>query len=80
MDESVFELGRKTACKIFSLQESQVNITVYYVVRVFKDGTVRYDSGPHATYLDASNQKDEDHYWNSDDYNIMESLITGVLL
>ena len=80
MDEFVFKLGRKTACKIFSLQESQVNITVYYVVRVFKDGTARMDSGPHATIVDAMDQRDADHYWNSDDYSIMESTITGVLL
>lgn len=57
-----------------------MKITVYYVVRVYKNGTTRIDSGPHSSIVDAMDTRDEDHRWNADDYQIFESFIEGVLV
>jgi len=56
-----------------------MKITVYYVVRVYKDGNARIDSGPYSTIVDAIDARDEE-YWNANDYQIFESSIEGVLV
>jgi hypothetical protein len=55
-----------------------MKITVYYVVRVYKDGSARMDSGPHKDYEDACCARDEQ--WVPEYYNIMESVIEGKVL
>lgn len=57
-----------------------MKITVYYVIRVYKDGLARIDSGPHSTYLEASDQRVANHYYNGEDYNIFESFIEGEIV
>jgi hypothetical protein len=56
-----------------------MKIAVYYVVRVYKDGLARLDSGPHKSYMDAVDKKNEDHYHNALEYGIIESFIEGDL-
>lgn len=55
-----------------------MKIPVYYVVRVYKDGSGRIDSGPHKDYEDACCARDEN--WVPDNFNIIESFVEGEIL
>ena len=55
-------------------------IPIYYVVRVYKDGSARIDSGPYGDYGDAHCAREEDHRWNAEDFSIMETFIEGEIL
>lgn len=54
-----------------------MKIDVYYVVRVYKDGRAVIDSGPHCSWLEAHQNREDDHRWNADDYEIFETSIEG---
>lgn len=57
-----------------------MRIPVYYVVRVYKDGSARIDSGPHKSLEDADSAIAEDHHWNPGRFSIFESSIEGELI
>lgn len=57
-----------------------MKISVYYVVRVFKDGSARIDSGPHKDFEDACCARDTNHHWGRERFNIMECFIEGEII
>lgn len=57
-----------------------MKIPVYYVVRVFKDGSACIDSGPHKTFEDACCSRDTNHHWGRERFNIMECFIEGEIV
>lgn len=57
-----------------------MKIPVYYVVRVYKDGSVRIDSGPHKDYEDAQCARETDHFWNPERFSIFETYIEGEVI
>lgn len=57
-----------------------MKIAVYYVIRVYKEGHSRIDSGPHRSWEDARLTRDEDHRWDSEKYDIFESFIEGEIV
>lgn len=55
-----------------------MKVPVYYVVRVYKDGSVRINSGPHKDYEDACCSRDEN--WKPERFSILESSIEGEIV
>lgn len=56
-----------------------MKIPVYYVVRVYKDGSARIDSGPHKDWEDADAARETDHFWGAERFDIFETYIEGQL-
>jgi len=57
-----------------------MKIAVYYVIRVYNDGSFNIDSGPHKSYHDAVDMRNENHYYSPHTYEIFETYITGKIL
>ena len=56
-----------------------MKLTLYYVIRKYNEDSIRYDSGPHQSYMDASLARDEDHRWDAEKYDIFETILEGVI-
>lgn len=57
-----------------------MKVPVYYVVRIYKNGSSRIDSGPHNSHDDAESAIVEDHHWTPERFSIFETYIEGELV
>jgi hypothetical protein len=53
-----------------------MTLELYYVVRLFKDGRVEYDSGPYRSFFYAERANETEHRWNAREYAIVKESKT----
>ena len=51
-----------------------MKLELFYVVRIFKDGRVDYDSGPYKSWFYADRANETEHRWNANEYNIVKEI------
>jgi hypothetical protein len=51
-----------------------MKLELFYVVRIFKDGRVDYDSGPYKSQFYADRARETEHRWNAKEYDVVKEV------